>query len=70
MKLIDFGTAKIMNGRTYTVVGTPHYMAPEVLTGKGYSISVDYWSMGAMLYEFICGKLPFGDDLEDPYAVY
>ena len=59
-----------MNGRTYTVVGTPHYMAPEVLTGKGYSISVDYWSMGAMLYEFICGKLPFGDDLEDPYAVY
>jgi cGMP-dependent protein kinase len=35
-KLIDFGTALICKDRTYTVVGTPHYMAPEVITGKGY----------------------------------
>jgi len=41
-KLIDFGTAKIVHGRTYTIVGTPHYMAPEVIVGKGYSVAVDY----------------------------
>lgn len=41
-KLIDFGTAKIVQSRTYTVVGTPHYMAPEIILGKGYSVAVDY----------------------------
>ena len=41
-KLIDFGISKILNGRTYTIVGTPHYMAPEVITGKGYSFFADY----------------------------
>ena len=41
-KLIDFGTAKIIENRTYTVLGTPHYMAPEVINGTGYSIEADY----------------------------
>ena len=69
-KLIDFGTAKLIKNRTYTVVGTPHYMAPEVIKGKGYSISVDLWSLGIMLYEFIACELPFGEGFEDSYAVY
>ena len=42
IELIDFGISKILNGRTYTIVGTPHYMAPEVIVGKGYSLSADY----------------------------
>lgn len=41
-KLIDFGIAKVVNGRSYTTVGTPHYMAPEVILGSGYSNSVDW----------------------------
>ena len=41
-KLIDFGTANYVNGRTYTIIGTPHYMAPEVITGNGYSLSADF----------------------------
>ena len=69
-KLIDFGTAKIVNGRTYTIVGTPHYMAPEVIIGKGYGIAADYWSVGIMLYEFLCGAVPFGEEEEDPYRIY
>lgn len=69
-KLIDFGIAKIVQGRTYTVVGTPHYTAPEVILGKGYGLAVDYWSVGVLLYEFVCGKLPFGDEEEDPYKIY
>lgn len=36
IKLIDFGTAKIIEGRTYSFVGTPHYLAPEIITGNGY----------------------------------
>ena len=70
-KLIDFGTSKILDApRTVTIVGTPHYMAPEMITGKGYSYNVDYWSLGVMLYEFLCGILPYGDSIRDPYKVY
>jgi cGMP-dependent protein kinase len=69
-KLIDFGIAKIVQGRTYTVVGTPHYTAPEVILGRGYGFAIDYWSAGVLLFEFVCGKLPFGDDEEDPYKIY
>jgi cGMP-dependent protein kinase len=70
LKLTDFGSAKILDGRTYTVLGTPHYMAPEVILGKGYDCLADYWSLGVILYEFISGLLPFGDDLRNPYDVY
>lgn len=41
IKLIDFGTATDIKGRTYTLVGTPHYMAPEVIVGKGYNKNAD-----------------------------
>ena len=46
MKLIDFGAAKEIKDYTYTLMGSPHYMAPEVVSGKGYSFGVDYWSLG------------------------
>lgn len=69
-KLIDFGTAKFIEGRTFTIVGTPAYMAPEVLQGKGYTITADYWSLGIMVYEFFAAALPFGmDDEPDPMKI-
>jgi cGMP-dependent protein kinase len=52
--LIDLGTAKVLSAdkglRTDTIIGTPHYMAPEVMQGKGYSLEVDYWSLGVLFY--------------------
>ena len=72
--LIDLGTAKRLksdNGfRTDTIIGTPHYMAPEVMQGKGYSLEVDIWSLGILFYELICGHLPFAESVDSPYAVY
>ena len=74
LKLVDMGTAKklTMENRfkTMTIIGTPHYMAPEIILGKGYSFSADWWSLGVMLYEMACGKLPYGEFLEDPFSVY
>ncbi|EPQ30071.1 uncharacterized protein PFL1_02188 [Pseudozyma flocculosa PF-1] len=42
-----------------SIVGSPDYMAPEVLRGRDYTISVDYWSLGCILFEFLCGFPPF-----------
>lgn len=48
----------------YSEVGTPHYLAPEILTGIGHSYPVDYWALGVMMYEFFVGEPPFsGPDL-------
>lgn len=72
--LIDLGTAKLLksdNGfRTDTIIGTPHYMAPEVMQGKGYTFDSDIWSLGILFYELICGHLPFAESLDSPYAIY
>jgi len=46
----------------YSVVGTPYYMAPEVLSNTGYTHAVDYWSVGCLIYEMICGLPPFTGD--------
>ena len=70
IKLIDFGTAKEIDTRTKTIIGTPHYMAPEAIMGGGYSFPVDFWSISICMYEFICGCVPFGDKSEDPMEIY
>ena len=44
------------------IVGTPDYMAPEVVEGKSHSKALDFWSIGIIAYEFITGALPFNDD--------
>ena len=51
LRLIDFGFAKICEGKTFTVCGTPEYMAPEVILNKGHGKGADWWSFGCFLYE-------------------
>lgn len=56
IKLIDFGLSKeIGNERTSTVCGSPEYMAPEVIRKNSYSYAVDFWGLGILLYEMLCG---------------
>lgn len=60
VKLIDFGTAKIFyNYLQYQFVGTPHYVAPEIIKGEGYNEKVDLWSSGVIMYLLLSGRHPF-----------
>ena len=62
VKLTDFGLSKILdeeNDKAFTICGTPQYLAPEVLLKKGYDKTVDWWSLGCVLYEMLSGRLPF-----------
>jgi cGMP-dependent protein kinase len=70
LKVIDFGTAMEITDFTSTITGTPHYIAPEILLGKGYNFSVDYWSVGVTAYEICFNCFPFGNKARDPMEVY
>ena len=62
LKLGDFGLAKKLSFPDEKIserVGTPAYMAPEILENMGYSLEVDIWSLGVIMYYLIIGKLPF-----------
>lgn len=63
--LYNFKNAKVLTDRTQTKVGSPFYMAPEMIQGKNYTKSIDYWSLGVVLYEMIYGVLPFNISSED-----
>ncbi len=60
----------INNDYTKTLVGTPHYMAPEIIMGKGYSFSSDFWAIGVTLYQLFYGFLPFGNKCKDVKEIY
>jgi cGMP-dependent protein kinase len=68
-KLVDFGCCK-KEVRTHTLIGTPDYMAPEVIKQQGYTCACDWWSLGVMIHEFIVGPLPFGADATDQMSLF
>jgi serine/threonine protein kinase len=59
LKLVDFGISKQLDfasrQQSYTVRGTPEYMAPEVIGKKGHSFPVDWWALGILTYELLVG---------------
>lgn len=61
IKLGDFGISKLLEatGRAHTVVGTPYYLAPEIVSGQAYGPAADAWALGVCLYELACLRRPF-----------
>ena len=72
LKVIDFGISKYLKDDdfTNTICGTPHYMAPEIISGKVYSFSADYWSFGITLFEIFYDYLPFGQGAREILDIY
>ena len=70
-RLIDFSCCKrIIDDKTKTMIGTPYFMAPEILKGKEYSYSCDYWSIGILIYYLYYGEYPFGNNTNQPDTIY
>ena len=62
IKIGDFGIAKALTNtknNATTIIGTPYYFSPEIINGEPYNYKTDIWSLGVVLYEMCCLKLPF-----------
>lgn len=67
IKIADFGLSRVVDDGSFmsTLCGTPNYVAPEVIQHKGYTSSVDIWSIGVITYALLSSKLPFYSSKKD-----
>ncbi|KNC49595.1 TKL/DRK protein kinase [Thecamonas trahens ATCC 50062] len=68
--IADFGVSRVSSDSTMTVIGTPLYLAPEVVRDERYSHKVDMYSFGMVLYQMLTGTPPFAVRAGDGRIIY
>ena len=68
LKITNFGFAKRIEDKTFTICGTNEYLAPEIIMNVGHNLGVDWWAFGILMFEMLAGFTPFYD--QNPYEVY
>lgn len=68
LKITDFGFAKKITDRSFTLCGTPEYLAPEIIMSTGHNQGVDWWALGILIFEMLAGYPPFYDN--NTYEIY
>jgi len=69
IRVVDFGFSKKITTRSFTLCGTPEYLAPELVLGKGHNRAVDIWALGVLIFEMIAGTSPFADHVNGDHMV-
>ncbi|GAA5895138.1 hypothetical protein JCM5296_000891 [Sporobolomyces johnsonii] len=70
VKVTDFGFAKHVPDITWTLCGTPDYLAPEIVQSRGYNKSVDWYALGVLMFEMLAGYPPFFTEDSNPMRLY
>lgn len=68
--IVDLGFAKEIKDKSYTLCGSPLYIAPENILGKGHDLSCDYWSWACMIEEMLTGVTPFEKSATDQSSLF
>ncbi|KAF5383480.1 hypothetical protein D9757_006139 [Collybiopsis confluens] len=70
IRVADFGFAKSVSSVTWTLCGTPDYLAPEIMAGQRYNKSVDWYALGVLIFEMITGLPPYHQAQGNPAMLY
>ena len=70
IKIADFGFAKFCPNMTWTLCGTPDYLAPEIVGQQRYNKSVDWYALGVLIFEMLSGLPPYHQPVPNPVLLY
>ncbi|KAF8661468.1 hypothetical protein AX16_001305 [Volvariella volvacea WC 439] len=70
IRIADFGFAKLCENSTWTLCGTPDYLAPEIIAQKRYNKSVDWYALGVLIFEMLAGLPPYHQTEVNPVLLY
>jgi len=70
LRITDFGLSKFIDESTFTMCGTPEFLAPEIIISRGHCLAVDWRSLGVLIFELVASYAPFFDEDEWYFQAY